>query len=297
MFHGHRISPGQRMAGPLISLRKADGANLEPILSRRELLRIAGAGAAASATWASIPLAIAANNVPEAIEELLAGRTGIESARIRLELPLRFDYGNTVPLGFTVDGPTTEENHVRTVTVFAQGNPFPEVASFHFAPASRTASASTRIRLNAGQREVVAVAELTDGSVWLGRRTIEVAVSGCGVEAGMESGDVVPRPEPRLTVPAARGGEIVEIKTMISHRMESGLRVDTAGRPIPRRIINRMVCSRDGEAIFTADLSPAIAANAYLNFFVMAREPALLTFAWHEDGGAVYQASRPLPVI
>jgi sulfur-oxidizing protein SoxY len=289
------------MADPPISSRKAGGSgagNILSRLSRRELLRIAGTGAAASAIWARMPRAVAATSVPEALEELLAGRRGIESTRLRLDLPPRFDYGNTVPLAFTVDGPTNEANHVRTVSVFAEGNPFPEVASFHFTPESGTPNASTRIRLNAGQREVVAVAELSDGSVWLGRRTIEVAISGCGVEAGVESGDVVQRPEPRLAVPAAvRRNETVQIKTMISHRMETGLRVDAAGRPIPRRIINRMVCSCDGKAVFAADLSPAIAANAYLNFHIVARESAVLVFTWHEDGGAVYRVSHSLAVI
>jgi sulfur-oxidizing protein SoxY len=299
MFPGRRICPRKCTADPPVFWQSAGAAGVEGVrsrLSRRELIRVAGAGAAGSAMWATLPLAIAASSVPEALEELLAGRKGIESARLRLDLPRRFDYGNTVPLAVAVDGPRTAGDHVERVSVLAEGNPFPEVASFHFTPES-VASASTRIRLNSGQREVVAVAELSDGSVWLGRRTIEVAVSGCGVEAGVESGDVVRRPEPRLTVPAAvHRSEIVEIKTMISHRMETGLRVDSAGHPIPRRIINRMVCSRDGEAIFAADLSPAIAANAYLNFYVVARESAVLSFTWHEDGGAVYRATRALTV-
>ena len=78
--------------------------------------------------------------------------SGVESARVRLDLPQRFDYGNTVPLAVTVDSPMTEADHVRRVSVFAEGNPFPEVASFHFTPANGRASASTRIRLNEGSR-------------------------------------------------------------------------------------------------------------------------------------------------
>ena len=81
---------------------------------------------------------------------------------------------------------------------------------------------------------------------------------------------------------------------MISHWMETGLRIDAAGQPIPRRIINRMVCDRDGEPIFAADLTPAIAANAYLSFPMVARESAVLDFVWREDGGAEYHASHCL---
>jgi sulfur-oxidizing protein SoxY len=263
-------------------------------VTRRGLIR---GGVAASAILANLPLAIAATSVSEALEELLAERRGIESTRIRLDLPPRFEYGNTVPLAFTVDGPMTDGNHVRRVSIFADGNPFPEVATFHFTPESGAARASTRIRLNEGEREVVAVAELSDGSVWLGKQTIEVAISGCGAETGVETGDAVPHPKPRLAVPGeARRNTIVEIKTMISHYMETGLRIDAAGKPIPRRIINRMICSRDGELIFSADLSPAIAANAYLSFSMVARESAVLNFTWHEDGGAIYRVSHSFTV-
>jgi sulfur-oxidizing protein SoxY len=267
-------------------------------MTRRELSCAIGAGAAVSALWGwSLP-AIARTSVEEALEELLVGKSAVESTRIRLDLPPRFDYGNTVPLAFTVEGPMAEVNHVERVSVFAEGNPFPEVASFHFTSDSGRANASTRIRLNEGRREVVVVAELSGGSVWLARRTIEIAVSGCSIETGVVIGHPMPRPEPRLKVPEhARRDEIIEIKTMISHWMETGFRIDATGKPIPRRIINRMVCSRDGELIFAADLSPAIAANAYLTFSMVARAPAVLTFAWAEDGGAMYRATHSLKVI
>jgi sulfur-oxidizing protein SoxY len=288
-----RTSRSRREGRQPLSSRQADAVG-SGVLSRRELIR---GGVAASAIWASLPLAIAATSVPEAIEGLLAGRRGVESTRIQLDLPPHFQYGNTVPLAFTVDGPMTQGNHVRRVSIFADGNPFPEVASFHFTPESGAASASTRIRLNEGKREVIAVAELSDGSAWLGRRTIEVAIGGCGAETGVQTSDAVRHPTPRLAVPAgARRNDIVEIKTMISHYMETGLRIDREGKPIPRRIINRMVCSRNGEPIFAADLSPAIAANAYLGFSMVARESAVLTFTWYEDGGAVYGVSHSLTV-
>ena len=84
---------------------------------------------------------------------------------------------------------------------------------------------------------------------------------------------------------------------MISHWMETGLRFDAAGNPIPRRIINRMACTYGGEEVFAADLSPAIAANAYLGFPVVARDTAVLTFTWREDGGAEYRVNHTLTVI
>ena len=269
------------------------------IMSRRGLLCSGGAGGAAWIAWAYLPPpATAATTVREALEELLSGRMATESARVRLQLPERFDYGNTVPLAFTVDSPMTAADYVRRVDVFAEGNPFPEVATFYFTPDSGRASVSTRIRLNEGEQEVVAAAELSDSSAWVGRRAVQVSISGCSAEAGVAVAYPTPIPKPRLKVPAEVGhDEIVEIKTMISHRMESGLRSDAQGNAIPRRIINRMTCSRDDRLIFAADLSPAIAANAYLSFFMVARASGALEFTWHEDGGAVYRATHPLAVV
>jgi sulfur-oxidizing protein SoxY len=277
--------------------RAVEVGRLHP-MSRRGFVRTTGAGAAAWVAWACLPPATAATTVREALEELLSGRTSIESARIRLELPERFDYGNTVPLALTVDSPMTAADYVQRVDVFAEGNPFPEVATFYFTPDSGRASVSTRIRLNEGEQEVVAVAELGDGSAWVGRRAVQVSLSGCSAEAGVAVAYPVPTPKPRLKVPTEVGhDEIVEIKTMISHRMETGLRTDAQGKAIPRRIINRMTCSRDDRLVFAADLSPAIAANAYLNFCMVARASGVLEFTWHEDGGAVYRTTHPLAVV
>jgi sulfur-oxidizing protein SoxY len=267
-------------------------------MSRRGLVRTAGAGAVVWGAWTCLPPVAAATSVREALENLLSGRRPIESARVRLELRERFDYGNTVPLAFSVDSPMTAADYVRRVDVFAEGNPFPQVATFHFTSDSGRASMSTRIRLNEGEQEVVAVAELSDGSARVGRGAVQISISGCSAEAGVAVAYPMPTPKPRLNVPAeVSRDEIVEIKTMISHRMETGLRTDAQGNPIPRRIINRMTCSRNDRLIFAADLSPAIAANAYLTFYMVARASGALEFTWHEDGGAVYRTKHPLAVV
>jgi sulfur-oxidizing protein SoxY len=296
MSGGRPSVPGvpARSAGPRRPRRDGGGT------TRRALLVRAGRFGVAAATpaWAWSPALGATTGVDVAVRELLTGRGFAESPGFRLDLPERFESGNTVPLAVALDSPMTGADHVRRVTLLAEGNPFPEVANLHFTPGNGRTSASTRIRLNEGRQQVVAVAELSDGRVWLARRTVEVAVSGCSAESGVAVGEAMPLPEPRLKLPAqARRDEIVEVRTMISHRMETGLRVDAAGRPIPRRIINRMVCTRDGEPVFAADLTPAVAANAYLGFTLVARESAVLTFAWREDGGGEYRATRPLTVV
>lgn len=104
-------------------------------------------------------------------------------------------------------------------------------------------------------------------------------------------------PKPRVRVPKkAAKGEVVEIKTLISHEMESGQRKDKNGNPIPRKIINKFTCTMNGAEVFSADLEPAISANPYLSFFVKIDEPADLVFTWVDDDGSVYEASDKVAV-
>ena len=91
---------------------------------------------------------------------------------------------------------------------------------------------------------------------------------------------------PRINVPStARRGEIVEIKTLIAHPMETGFRPDESGRLRPRDIIHTFVCTYNGEEVFRAELFPAISANPYLAFTVRAEESGELAFHWTDDGG------------
>ena len=85
--------------------------------------------------------------------------------------------------------------------------------------------------------------------------------------------------------PKARRGEAIEIKTLIAHPMESGYRVGTNGNPIPRDIITLFTCCYNGEEIFRAELSPAIAANPFLTFFTVAQDSGTLEFHWSGDNG------------
>ena len=89
-----------------------------------------------------------------------------------------------------------------------------------------------------------------------------------------------------INVPAhARRGDVIEIKTLISHPMESGFRVGTNGATIARDIITRFTCTYNGAEIFHARLSPAIAANPFLSFFTVATESGQIAFRWEGDNG------------
>jgi sulfur-oxidizing protein SoxY len=151
-------------------------------LTRRELLVAAGAGAFAVAKAGPVSAKASALTASEleAVQRLLGGRMPQRSSRIRLDMPRSFVNGNTVPLAFEVECPMTAADHVKHVHILAPGNPFPEVASFHFTERSGLGKVSTRIRLEAGDQPVLAVAEMSDGSVVMARTMVEVTIGGCG---------------------------------------------------------------------------------------------------------------------
>jgi len=96
--------------------------------------------------------------------------------------------------------------------------------------------------------------------------------------------------------PKARRGQIIEIKTLIQHEMETGFRVDNMGKVFPRDIITDFICKYNGEEIFRAELFPAIAANPFLTFFTTATESGTITFEWTGDNGFSTTASRDITV-
>ncbi|TGQ29096.1 MULTISPECIES: thiosulfate oxidation carrier complex protein SoxZ [unclassified Mesorhizobium] len=104
-------------------------------------------------------------------------------------------------------------------------------------------------------------------------------------------------PTPRVVVPSVTvKGEVFQVKTIISHEMETGLRHDDRGNVIPRKIINRFVCRYNDVMVFSVDLHEAIAANPFFEFSLRATESGRLDFVWEEDGGAVYALSHQLTV-
>lgn len=89
-----------------------------------------------------------------------------------------------------------------------------------------------------------------------------------------------------INVPkTAKRGEVIEIKTLTAHPMETGYRPDTMGRTIPRDIIRRFTCSYNGEEIFRADLYPAVAANPFIAFTTVATESGEIAFTWTDEQG------------
>lgn len=100
-----------------------------------------------------------------------------------------------------------------------------------------------------------------------------------------------------ITAPRiARRGEVIEIRTLIAHAMETGLRVDAEGRKLPRDIIRRFTCRYGDELVFSAELFTAVAANPYLAFSVMAADSGTLSLTWEGDNGFVHTETLALTV-
>ena len=104
-------------------------------------------------------------------------------------------------------------------------------------------------------------------------------------------------PSALINVPArAKRGDVIEIKTLMSHIMETGYRHTATGEVIPRDIITSFACRYNGAEIFRADLFPAIAANPFISFFTVAAESGKFEFEWIGDRGFSETASASITV-
>ncbi|WP_299907362.1 thiosulfate oxidation carrier complex protein SoxZ [uncultured Paracoccus sp.] len=102
---------------------------------------------------------------------------------------------------------------------------------------------------------------------------------------------------PRLRLPkTAAKGEVIEVRTLISHPMESGLRKDAEGRTIPRGIINRLTVTFNDQPVIDVDLGPGISANPYFAFHATVPEAGEFLFCWHDDDGSIYEERRQIDV-
>ncbi len=148
-----------------------------PTLTRRQAL-VAASG------FALVGIALKGSSAhanPFDIQKIIRERIGdkrLQEGRITLKIASIVENGNTVPISLSVDSPMTQEAYVTAVHVFAEANPLPNVATFHFTPRSGKAQVTTRIRLSDSQH-VIAVAEMSDGSAYTTKKHVKVTLGGC----------------------------------------------------------------------------------------------------------------------
>jgi len=148
-------------------------------LTRRRVLAL-------TAGFAAVPalqlLSGVAHAAAEDTTKLIADFTGgkePQSGKIKLTAPEIAENGNTVPVSVSVDSKMADGDMVQSVMLVAEGNPRPEVVTFHFTALSGAAAATTRMRL-AKTQSVIALAKMADGSVYMDKKEVKVTIGGCG---------------------------------------------------------------------------------------------------------------------
>ena len=221
-------------------------------------------------------------NAEEAIEAFLgAGPYLREGAR--LVMPDYVDNGGSVAISVVIDAQMTPRDYPQVIHILAHGNPNPQVVSVRLSPESGLGAFSTRIRLERSQR-LTLVAQMSDGRLLRDDVDVEIVTGACaddGVGAPQDIADF--RPVSRVSAPdAARVGEVVTVRALISHPMETGLRLNELDDWVRQRIISSFTCAYGGIPVFRARLYPSVSANPFFEFHCRATRTAPLDFTWYD---------------
>jgi len=235
------------------------------------------------------------SDVDYEMRQVLKGAAS-QPGRITLGLPRHSDAGTSVPLTLSIDSAMTEADFPEEVHVYGTENPRPRILTAYFTPRSGRAELSTRIRLD-GAQAVSVIARMKDGSFWTAEQKIGVTFGACaqvGSGPGMDETFV---PVTRVSVPpTAAKGDVVKIRTLISHPMEPGLRLDAMNQFVPLRIIEQVTAFAGETEFFRVVLEPAISTNPYLEFYLRVDEAATLRFEWLDTTGQVYKSTAAIAI-
>jgi sulfur-oxidizing protein SoxY len=145
--------------------------------SRRETLALAAI--ASLAAFLAPKMAMADEQAVAAEIKRLYGDKKFDSGKVKLDVPEIAENGLVVPVNVEVESPMTDQDYVKAVHVFADGNPAPGVVSYRFTPACGKAAASTRMRL-AQTQNIICIAEMSSGSLYMAKSNVKVTIGGCG---------------------------------------------------------------------------------------------------------------------
>ncbi len=154
----------------------------QPNATRRQFLGLAG-GAAVLGTIPIVTMRPAEATPAELASAIrnVTGGAAVKTGKVKLEVPPLVENGNTVPLTVSVANPMAPEDHVKSIHVFNEKNPQPNIGNFQLGPHSGRAQVSTRIRL-ADSQKIVAIARLSDGSFWSVSVEVVVTLAACTEE-------------------------------------------------------------------------------------------------------------------
>lgn len=147
--------------------------------TRRRFITLAG-GAAVAPIVTVRPLEATPAMLSAAIRNVV-GEAPVRAGKVKLDIPPLVENGNTVPMTVSVESPMTAEDHVKSIHVFNEKNPQPNIGNFYLSPSAGRAQVSTRIRL-ADSQKVVAIARLADDSFWSISTDVIVTLAACTEE-------------------------------------------------------------------------------------------------------------------
>jgi sulfur-oxidizing protein SoxY len=150
--------------------------------TRRDFLGLAGGAAVAGAVPVVIlrPLEATPAMLTSAIRNVV-GEAQVQTGKVKIDIPPLVENGNTVPMTVSVTSPMTETDYVKSIHVFNEKNPQPNVGNFYIGPWAGRAQIATRIRL-ADSQKVVAIAHMSDDSFWSVRADVIVTLAACTEE-------------------------------------------------------------------------------------------------------------------
>ena len=150
--------------------------------TRRRVLHLAGGAAVAGAL--PVMTSRQANATPAMLTSAIrnvVGEAPVRNGKIKLDIPPLVENGNTVPMTVSVASPMTADDHVKSIHLFNEKNPQPNIGNFYLGPRAGRAQVATRIRL-ADSQKVVAIARLSDDSFWSVNADVVVTLAACTEE-------------------------------------------------------------------------------------------------------------------
>lgn len=148
-------------------------------MNRRQALALTAGGTIFAVSVLSVKPSFAAVEDTEKAIMAISGDKIPEMGKVSLTAPEIAENGNTVPISVSVDSEMTGSDMVESVSIFAEGNPNPDVITFNFTAMSGSATATTRMRL-AKTQNVIAVVKMADGSTYMDKKQVKVTIGGCG---------------------------------------------------------------------------------------------------------------------
>jgi sulfur-oxidizing protein SoxY len=157
-------------------MRKPEGS------SRRQFLGLAsGAAVMGAIPIVTLPPAEATPAMLASAIRNVVGGAVVQTGKVKIDVPPLVENGNTVPLTVSVTNPMTPDDYVKSIHVFNEKNPQPNIGNFYLGPRAGRAQISTRIRL-ADTQKIVAIARLSDGSFWSASADVVVTLAACTEE-------------------------------------------------------------------------------------------------------------------